>query len=278
MSRQPHVRFAVWDKGRPRQLFSVKERKNGDLLISIPDEATADIGGHEVPIKDRHYSVHRRLKDEVGGATIKETILLENGELIENASLRTPVDGRFAESLFVQRISSRVPNNALLPDRVGDKKIFLHDRDMGAYTLIFSIVASDFNLTKADLAEAGMSIWQEDFTHFRVSALTGFVATTAHWSFDMQTSATNFPVYNRQHHHLEREINFSTESLSPSLLTDTILSSVEYLKAKYFERVMTNPELSIDPALLSMLLGTWFADVPTREEVLDQIVANRAGG
>jgi hypothetical protein len=76
---------------RDRQIFSVTERKNGDLLVALRVMKNFEHPARgDVELREMRFSLHRSPQSEIGGRTYKNTTVLKDGTEIDMAAFVLP--------------------------------------------------------------------------------------------------------------------------------------------------------------------------------------------
>jgi len=134
------VRFTIEVDDVPRKLLSIVERTNGDLVFGVP--AAADLGyvpGNDKTIRQQKFSIHVSPRS-FHCNTIKQTLLLDNGQLITSYHKTTALklDTGFAPVFF-----RRCPDLSLaryaLSQRDKGERISLGGLDHRRYNLIYGV-------------------------------------------------------------------------------------------------------------------------------------------
>jgi hypothetical protein len=114
-SAEPYFTTRVEEK--PRVLFSVLEKKNGELIIPV---RSAERYGHTyssaIPILEQRFSIHPSLKSK-DYTTIKHTTNLVDGTQVSSVALTDAIKLRTGFSIvYVKRVQDLSPEKYLLSE------------------------------------------------------------------------------------------------------------------------------------------------------------------
>ena len=106
------TRLVVGDANETgRQLFSVVEKKNGELTIPINAAEIFVMGGTEKRVREHRYSIHPSPRSQ-DYTTIKQTVELENNEQVTTVSLTDAIKKRNGFSvIYVRRCQNMMNKN-----------------------------------------------------------------------------------------------------------------------------------------------------------------------
>lgn len=170
MSVKPKTSVTVTQNGALRELFSIRERANGDLLIAIRHADHTEIEGQDVETLSQKYSVHRSPNSP--GFTVKQTLSFTGNKNMTSVQFRLPGRDGLVALLFgltVQDMSD--PKYTYMP-RPKDRIIKLYDDETGNGTLFYfvMILATEGNFP----ARTKLHTSQIVFRYFTVVVLSGF--------------------------------------------------------------------------------------------------------
>jgi hypothetical protein len=171
------ITFGIEVDEKPRKLFSLIEKKSGDLILTLNHAKNYEEGTNILgPIKQQRYSIHKSPQSPSNN-TIKQTIELEGGKLYHTYNSTKAIKEK---SGFCYIYSRRAPNLDL--DRLNFKSK-ADDVIIDAYvpsirTLVYSIFISDESINFKD----------KNFDDFKIHQIKfGFIKIVILWSY------INFP-------------------------------------------------------------------------------------
>lgn len=176
------IKVTVQVEGQRKRLFTLRERSNGDLHISLHHAAHIRgmgevISMEEPKILHQHYSVHRSVNSANDINLIKHTIKLSNGEEITTPIYTRAIKqtGRYA-SLYTSRSTSLRAESYNLRDKEG---ISLGSFDPTQATLFHMLVVSGRSKTDQLKDQFDLSVATWNFSYFNVTALWSFAILPA---------------------------------------------------------------------------------------------------
>lgn len=197
-STQPRIRFTVNLDGVPREIFSVEERVNGDLLIPIVREdryANLKIiaDGELSPRTTQSYlSVHRSPRSD--GRSIKSTICTADGLTRTAHAFVRNSKKTLCWPLFSKSIPILDQPQYEHRPRSRDKVILLCDAPPLSSTLIVHAIAFSRYRDPPVYGESGLSI--VDFRYFKIAVYFNFVNLPASDASCTAQSVTASPIEN----------------------------------------------------------------------------------
>ncbi|MCD0503299.1 hypothetical protein [Bordetella petrii] len=196
------VRCCITAASRPRSLFTIEERPNGDLLIAITSAARSrEIGGvstnKQAPIREQRISVHRSTNSPYKITTIKLTRILQDGEEHIAPHITSAIrDQANWAYLFASRRPDLALNEYDASQRDG-ARWSLGSYNPLRFTLFFSVLVSAPHLRYKSPSGARLNSSTYQFEHFAVTALWTFLAVpstpSAMTTFNMTLDPTGMP-------------------------------------------------------------------------------------
>ncbi len=165
MGSKRKMRFTLQSEGALHEVFSVRQLTNGDLVVlNVPTE-NYELDGQDKPQLSQKFSFHRSQRSTNGGYTLKETIEFRDGDVVDYAQFRVPVDGRFAGVMHSRLQTSFKSGHYLLKSHPKDRVAVLIPRDIGMETVAVHLIASDYQLDLSAFERGGMHATQCPFAH-----------------------------------------------------------------------------------------------------------------
>ena len=194
MSYKPKTRVAVQADGSMRELFSVRERSDGYLLLiekasnqyGLAPEGYADALGFRT-------SIHPSPKSELGGFTIKNTLKLATGETRDTAAFVVPVGSELIWPLMACRAPDLTPDHYQLVANPRDTLITLPAFHTRSANLIYVIVLTDANTVLTDEADYSKHGFTARFRLFNLSVFYMFMNAPSFKQGDRLTVSTSAP-------------------------------------------------------------------------------------
>jgi hypothetical protein len=156
-------------------LFSVAERKGGDLGIYIKAEDCYGVGENLPKILHQRYSIHMSGESSSGINAIKQTIALDNGETISTQNYATAVK---RDNDFAFAFSSMAPSlehDKYISTSASKAVIDLGVYDPNRFSLIYAVfVSSARRKFRVPPRPADFSVEQLAFKEFRLTVIWGF--------------------------------------------------------------------------------------------------------
>jgi hypothetical protein len=220
--------------GSVRELFSVRERTNGDLVILLKPAARFYGPGEDRfvgtrPVVAEHYSVHRSLMS--AGFTTKHTLKLEDGTQHETAQLRYPDHSGYATIMYGHRCPDLRSPQYQMQERAKDVVHLLYEADIGRCTPFYILGAADLDYDLDRIQVPALSLHVFRFSHFRLFALVGFFAAVALPMGLRQHYATSLTTINGVATGECPPVRLSV--LTPAEMTSHVLGSIQKLAGDY---------------------------------------------
>lgn len=190
------TRVGVMLDGHLRELFSVRELNNGDLLIILKTAAKFEQAPTSQPISCQRYSVHRSQNSDPPGRLLKQTVRLEDGTQIETAQFRHLVEGRFLALIFSRACPSLEPDRYRMKPHQRDRVVSLYEGDIGYATLFYTIIVDDGSTDLRSFGETNLRATRISFEHFDIVVMSGFFMVPAIGEGDLIHLMTSMPALN----------------------------------------------------------------------------------
>ena len=171
------VRFTVAVADADRNLFSIVQRKNGDLTIGFGFAEKFEFVPQNPKITHQKYSVHRS-PNSVEFNTITHEIVLSDGSKFRSTALTDAIKGKTGfQPLFVRRCPDLSIDRYLLP--VDDKAVRaqLTSSDM-PLTLVYGVYVGEAGAAFGP--QPNVSVYEWDFEHFKIVVLSQHLALPPH--------------------------------------------------------------------------------------------------
>ncbi|MCB2088242.1 MAG: hypothetical protein R3E18_00995 [Sphingomonadaceae bacterium] len=156
--RKPKTRIAVKCKGRLREVMSIRERSNGDLVVLAKGFDYTESFGPDFPVKEKRWSVHVSPSSE--GHLCKHTVEFENRDDDTLANWQKPGPDGFASKLFARTYPTLDPKKYDLVTRSKDDIVMLGKGDLGRLTLALAFAVLDKTFPRPEALQAGIEILQ----------------------------------------------------------------------------------------------------------------------
>ena len=172
MPKQSKTRIVVNLNGNVKEILSILEKKDGDLIIFPKPEENYDGSLRSGPIKNEHVSIHQSANSN--GFLIKTTTLLEEGQIITNAQFRQPGPDGLAALIYGHATADLSNSRYDCKCKKEDNLVYLYKDDIAGsgilfYFLIASASSGDFPLN----AKTEPTILH--FKNFTILCLSGFL-------------------------------------------------------------------------------------------------------
>ena len=191
MSGSPKTRFSVIKGGEDRELFSVQERKSGDLLIFLKFAGMYEhVDGNKIAVSGQRYSVHCSPNSE--GRTVKHTLDFSGNGKIDSAQFYLPGFDGFTALLFGKTVQNLAPKKYLLMKNNNDKIIKLCQFDIGIMTMFYFIIITDIDYEIKNY-NSKMNVKILQFSKFNLVVLSGFFPVPALPEADIMHLCTSIP-------------------------------------------------------------------------------------
>ena len=188
------TRVAATIGGVQKQILSITERPNGDLMIFPATGETADFDDGGIAIRNLKYSVHRSLQSGAGGFTVKQRYDLAGDKMMDGAQFRTPGPDGLVALIYgrtVQDLSRPAYDLRAAPK---DRVLTLFPQGLGVGTMFYFLVVMERNL-RGVVGETKLNPTYIDFEHFGVLMLSGFLPFPPLNGCDQISWYTSLPRY-----------------------------------------------------------------------------------
>lgn len=144
MAKRAKVRFCALICGEPKELFSVSDLPDGDLLIYLRSakNISRTTGIPDQEILEQRYSVHPSHNSAIGVTTIKQTLALESGQTIEAFCTTKAIKSGGVQILFGRFTPDLRESNYTVRPRKKDTVINICDCDPDLETLAYVVLVS----------------------------------------------------------------------------------------------------------------------------------------
>jgi hypothetical protein len=191
MSARPRTRFVVRKGGYDRDLLSITEQRNGDLLVLIKHgEHYEGNEGARHRTAGQHYSVH--CSPNTAGFTVKHTLSLHGGGQVDTAQFKLPGPDGPATMIFGRTVPDLDLPRYILRARRRDEILRLYDADIGSMTMFYFVLAVSTDFDTASL-NSNLHIIAARFRRFQLLALSGFFYVPAISEADLIHPGTSMP-------------------------------------------------------------------------------------
>lgn len=173
--------FSIRVGNLDRLLFSVEEKRKGDLMLYLHPAEQFEGEGQNQNIKQQRYSIHPSPNSSQGINVIKHTLELKNKKILTSRNYTKVIKRRAG---FCNIFSRRSPN--LSPDHynVNSKRrlISLGEYDPITLTLIYSIYISHPDVIFTHYKPIDFNVLQHKFTYFNLILLWSYALFPSHSS------------------------------------------------------------------------------------------------
>lgn len=229
------TRFGVIVDGLPRELFSVREGKLGDLYVVPRRSRNVELGQDSIPLKGDYFSVHMARDSDPPGRLIKRTmdvnashpIVYTQFRLLGKDGFRTPLWGLISPYLG--------SDNYTMRPKMSDEVVMLYPDEIGDAQLFFVICVSDRPLNEIDLYNMGYRVVSHRFTEFYLTVCSGFfMLPSGSYGWGSFISTSRPTCGPGEPHHLP------PEHIAPLSWGD-FKASVQNMVFRFKEHLRTNP-------------------------------------
>ena len=172
MPKKSRTRVVVKLDGKTKELFSVIERKNGDLAILPKYEENHEKDSRVGRIKNEHISIHRSPNSI--GFLIKNTTLLDEGIFTSYAQFRHPGPDGLAAVVSGHAAADLVHSRYDCKPKKEDDLVYLYGDDIQGSGALFY-----FLIVLANAGDFPLSVRTEPtilhFENFTILCLSGFL-------------------------------------------------------------------------------------------------------
>lgn len=250
MGSKSKTRFAVKMNGTERELFSVRERQNGDLVILLKHAKHYEDTSGPIETDGQKYSVHRSPLSP--GFTIKHTLNLKGGGQMDTAQYRLPGEHGPCSLLFGRTTPDLSPDKYKLASRAKDRVIPLYEDDIEAATLFYFLLTCDPTFDAATI-KTQTKITTAQFEHFQLICLSGLFFVPPVDGADFVHVSTSAPRYDPS----DKPIYYGlpTETKHLQYWVGMAEAYIPMLAELFYARLQTKPfvEDSMLPRIREML-------------------------
>lgn len=199
MGNKPKTRFYAVIDGRDVQLFSVRDRGNGNgILLAATASDTLDIGniGTDLPVREQHYSIH----PSEGGrhTTVTQKTLLESGDIYSEMAKISDTETHLLWPVFAKRCHTYNAENRQLPHRDKDMLIKVADYKSDTSTLLFSVFVSKPDTIPKDFHLKANNIRTQRCGEYDVTVISTYLHVPTWHEGDIVGHATSPGVMNKE--------------------------------------------------------------------------------
>lgn len=193
MARKPVTRFTINCDGRSRQLFKVNDRK-GELSL-IKNSKMILTGMIEGESKKEKFSIHQTKNNDMIN-TIKQTIVLSNGELWENIITTLAIKSRKLQLIYSYLCPDLRLPSAEFQKRNKDLEISLGEYFPNRQYLMYAVFVTGLSgPTQIQSCQKLRQIYR-DFSQFRIIVVYSLIHIPSTDQGQMGTMFTSFPRVN----------------------------------------------------------------------------------
>jgi hypothetical protein len=183
------TRFVVTIGGVPHKLFSVREVKDGTLVLMLPHDekigqprfdgtmSPPPPGGLFKEVRDHHWSVHP--SSDSLGFTFKQTVEFSDGSKTGVASFITPTPDGLLFPLFGHMTPNLANETLIYRPSQKDCVVFVASYNPRVETLVYFVVVADKASADRMQAIGPLGLCRADFTHFSLVVLYTFMAAVS---------------------------------------------------------------------------------------------------
>jgi hypothetical protein len=215
-------RVIIQSNNQRKELFSIKERDNKELLIMFkPTESRYVIEeGENIDIKHQKYSIHNNIhqtEEDDGYNLIKETVVLDNGTLMETY-LRSDFEKKNQYALLFLKRESNLENSIFNTNvKTKDKICILDTMELRNVHLVYGIAVTTKNRGKI-LRDSLWNFKTITFSNYNVIVIWTYLKGLPINGSDVVACASG-----------ERLINKKFEKLPPKKVVTSISSTKKQL-------------------------------------------------
>lgn len=176
MSGEKKTRFVVELDGQDREIFSVMQRSNDDLIISIKSAALFEDG---TEIIYQRYSVHVSPNSSPPSHLLKHSLLLADGREITSTQLRYKEPYDFRAPLYAHVTHSLEPEKYISKPRSRDTTIRIYDGDIGKLTLFYAVSVTATGASFPAFADCELALQKIPFNSFDLYVVSGLFPVPA---------------------------------------------------------------------------------------------------
>ena len=213
---KPKTRLVATKDGSDKELLSVRERTNGDLVILLRYATYAEFNGENIETLGQRYSIHRSPSSP--GFTIKQTLSLQGGRQMDTAQFRTPGPDGFVALVFGKTVQDLVGKHYNLDAHKKDRIVRMYDDDLGSATLFYFLIVTEHD--NYTIAATKLKPTIMTFKYFDIITLSGFIAAPPNSGSDSIHVGTSFPRFDPTQPpvRIDADVDFSSRSFQESIV------------------------------------------------------------
>lgn len=193
MARDKKTRITARVNGQERQILSIKERPNNDLIVVLPSLANFEHPSRgDTPLRERRWTFHNSPASQDSGETIVGHHVLTDGTRITTATYhRARISGHYVP-VFVERFPSPGQGKFDVPTRSKDTVLSTGSYDPTYHSLVFSIVSANAESnTLPDIP--GFQAMIVHFKSWKIHFLWTYMRVPSTTTVDTAVAATSVP-------------------------------------------------------------------------------------
>lgn len=230
--KDPKTRFVCDTPDGPKQLFSVREEKDGELRIGLHNGSayTADQLFPNAPeIKGSKISVHR--SNDGFDTTIKHTTLLSGSEVLDTCAFVNGPSQKLIWPVYATYCSDMSAPAFALDASAKDTVVTVARTGQKPVTLFYGLAVSSSAINPRFPWRFPQTVIT--FEHFKVLVVCAYLAYPPMRQAKTQHFMTNSPRKNFQFVHGDISERAHMDTFSPALLKNTLKESFAILRRQF---------------------------------------------
>ena len=230
-SYKPKTRFLIDVDGRPRQLFSVRQRSNHDLVVMHQRGHSYEAAGGDDPFVSDKTSIH--VSNRSHGTTIKHLMELASGKRVSNAAFVAFSKDSLLWPLHVMRAPRLAKGDYTANARDRDHLVSLGKYRPDLQSLYYCTVTVSRGV-QLPAPPPWLSLAAADFSRFSLGLYYAFAATPSAPTSDTLTPISSAPRVNDVS---AGPMKLDVRSMSVDLLFRHIAEAFGILAERAWQRV-----------------------------------------
>lgn len=174
MAKKPKTRFTITVDGLARELLSVREGPQGDLIVVIKKTDEMTFGDYHGALDEQRYSIHPSHKSD--GFTITHRVLFKEEVKADTYSHVKPIAGRFCWIVSGRACADLSPPQYISTPRGQDTMVSLGAYDPSLATFCYFVIASDRETNlRHEFSGLPLNVVSKRYGHFTFWLLYGFL-------------------------------------------------------------------------------------------------------
>ena len=187
------TRFTIKVMGHSREIISVSERSNGDLILFPQHALNFEHKSGDKAITQHRISVHLSRNAMSGGYLIKHTMTFADGSMRDQAQI-VRNGSEFGSGYVAGRtFPSQTTKRYNLKEKARDEYIPISNANFPDLCLVQHIIVHNQDRNFEEFINIGFSRFTFEFTNFKITLLNAFFPICALPGSDWYTPMTSLP-------------------------------------------------------------------------------------